>query len=70
MGEVTDKVKNGEMSASIGNSIASLSRSLVAAIESAQSADKLRSLEHFLTTSPLRRRCRFHRKPKGSQVDR
>lgn len=45
LGEVTELVKSGEMSPAIGNSIASLSRAMIAAIEAADSATRLRELE-------------------------
>jgi hypothetical protein len=40
--------------AAVGNSVASLSRALVGAIEAAQSGDKLRSLEESSTNSPTK----------------
>lgn len=48
LGETVEAVRAGVLPGAIGNSVGSLSRSLVAAIESAQSADKLRSLEQLL----------------------
>lgn len=48
LGEVTELVKSGEMSPAIGNSIASLSRAMIAAIEAADSATRLRELEEVI----------------------
>ena len=48
LGEVTEGVKDGTVPAAVGNSVASLSRALVSAIEAAQSGEKLRSLEELL----------------------
>ena len=45
LGQVTEEVRAGEMSPAIGNSIASLSRAMIAAIEAADSATRLRELE-------------------------
>lgn len=44
----TESVREGSMSPAVGNSVASLSRALVTALESADSATRLRELEAMI----------------------
>lgn len=48
LGEVTELVRSGEMSPAVGNSVASLSRAMIAALEAADSAARLRELEEAI----------------------